>query len=187
MKKVILSMLLLLGMPAFALELSSSGVKDGVIEKKYGAYGTEKYRGMPTLSMPFEWKKAPEGTKQFALVIEDFDAVEAVGVVWLHWLTLIPADASSLPENASATDAKLIQGENSWWSLIGGSLPKDEVARYGGPVPPNKTHTYTITLYALDKELDLKKGFYLNQLYDAMEGHVLEKTVLKAKYIFEKK
>ncbi|MGL4510453.1 hypothetical protein [Cetobacterium sp.] len=66
-----------------------------------------------------------------------------------------------------------------------GSLPKEEVARYGGSVPLNKTHTYTITLYALDKEMDLKKGFYLNELYDAIDGHVLEKTVLKAKYIKE--
>ncbi|MHA5066769.1 hypothetical protein ACX280_06340 [Cetobacterium somerae] len=79
------------------------------------------------------------------------------------------------------TDSKLIQGENSCWSLIGGSLPKEEE----GPVPPNKTHTYTITLYALDKEIDLKKGFYLNELYDAIDGHVLEKIFLKAKYIKE--
>lgn len=185
MKKILLSMFLLLGMTSFALELTSSGIKDGVIEKKYGTYGKDQYRGMPTLSIPFEWKNAPAGTKQFALVIEDFDAVEAVGVIWLHWLTLIPGDAKALPENASATDSKLIQGENSWWSLIGGSLPKEEVARYGGPVPPNKTHTYTITLYALDKGMDLKKGFYLNELYDAIDGHVLEKTVLKAKYIKE--
>lgn len=33
--------------------------------------------------------------------------------------------------------------------------------------------------------MDLKKGFYLNELYDAIDGHVLEKTVLKAKYIKE--
>ena len=185
MKKFLLSIFLVLGISSFAFELSSTGVKNGIIEKKYGTYGKDQYHGMPTLSMPFEWKNAPKETKQFALVMEDFDAVEAVGVIWLHWITLIPGDTSFLDENASATNSKLIQGENSWWSLIGGSLPKDEVARYGGPVPPNKTHTYTITLYALDKEIDLKKGFYLNELYDAIEGHVLEKTVLKAKYIKE--
>ena len=185
MKKVLLSIFLLLGITSFSLELKSSGVKDGVIEKKYGTYGKDQFHGMPTLSMPFEWKDAPTGTKQFALVIEDLDAVEAVGVIWLHWLTLIPGDTNFLPENASATDEKLIQGENSWWSLLGGSLPKDEVARYGGPVPPNKTHTYTITLYALDEELNLKTGFYLNELYDAMDGHVLKKAVLKAKYVKE--
>ncbi|MCX3065878.1 YbhB/YbcL family Raf kinase inhibitor-like protein [Cetobacterium somerae] len=97
----------------------------------------------------------------------------------------MPGDVKALSENASATDSKLIQGENSCWSLIGGSLPKEEVDRYEGPVPPNKTHTYTITLYALDKEIDLKKGFYLNELYDAIDGHVLEKIFLKAKYIKE--
>ena len=92
---------------------------------------------MPTLSIPFEWKNAPAGTKQFVLVIEDFDAVEVIGVIQLHWLALIPGDVKALPENASATDSKLIQGENSCWSLIGGSLPKEEVDRYEGPVPPH--------------------------------------------------
>lgn len=81
--------------------------------------------------------------------------MEAVGVIWLHWLTLIPGDVNNLEENASNTNKDLIQGENSWWSILGGSLPKEETARYGGPVPPNKTHTYTITIYALDKKLDL--------------------------------
>nr|WP_307776464.1 YbhB/YbcL family Raf kinase inhibitor-like protein [uncultured Cetobacterium sp.] len=185
MKKFILYLFLIFGTFSFALELSSDGVKDGVIEKKYGTYGENQYKGMPTLSIPFEWKDAPEGTKQFALVMEDYDAVEAVGVIWIHWITLIPNNLDSLEENASATNKSLIQGENSWWSKLGGSLPKDETARYGGPVPPNKTHTYTITLYALSKELDLEKGFYLNELYDAMEGNILEKTVLKAKYIKE--
>ncbi|WP_297596089.1 YbhB/YbcL family Raf kinase inhibitor-like protein [uncultured Cetobacterium sp.] len=186
MKKLLLSLFLLLGITSFSLELSSSGIKNGVIDKKYGTYGKDQFHGMPTLSLPLQWENAPKGTKQFALVMEDFDAVEAVGVIWLHWITLIPEDITSLPENASLTNPNLIQGENSWWSLLGGSLPKDEVARYGGPVPPNKTHTYTITLYALDTKLEnLKKGFYLNELYDAMEGHVLEKTVLKAKYLKE--
>lgn len=82
---------------------------------------------MPTLSIPFEWENTPKETKQFVLVTEDYDAVEAVGVIWLHWLTLIPGDVNNLEENV----------------------------RYGGPVPPNKTHTYAITIYALDKKLDL--------------------------------
>ncbi|MCQ9628580.1 YbhB/YbcL family Raf kinase inhibitor-like protein, partial [Cetobacterium somerae] len=154
-------------MTSFALELTSSGIKDGVIAQKYGTYGKDQYRGMPTLSIPFEWKNSPSETKQFALVIEYFDAVEAVGVIWLHWFTLIPGDAKALPDNARTTDSKFIQGDNSWRSLIGGSLPTEDVARYGGPVPPNKTHTYTITLYAFDKEMDFKKGFSLNELYDA--------------------
>ncbi|SJZ47486.1 hypothetical protein SAMN02745174_00664 [Cetobacterium ceti] len=183
MKKVISLLFFLLSISAFSFQLTSSGMKNGVIEQKYGTYGTDKYEGMPLLSLPFQWKDAPKGTKQFALVMEDFDAVEAVGVVWIHWITLIPGDVDSLPANASATDSHLTQGYNSWWSKLGGSLPLDKVDRYGGPVPPNKTHTYTITLYALNKKLNLKQGFYLNQLYDAMNGHILGKTVLTGKYI----
>ena len=31
-------------------------------------------------------------------------------------------------------------------------------AKYGGPAPPDKVHTYVFVLYALDSTLDLKKG-----------------------------
>ncbi|MGL6154791.1 MAG: YbhB/YbcL family Raf kinase inhibitor-like protein [Cetobacterium sp.] len=183
MKKLIIGLLATLSISAFALDFSSPAIKDGIIPPQYGTYGKEQFKGMPTLSIPFQWKDAPKGTKEFALVMEDFDAVEAVGVVWIHWVTLIPGNSDSLAINASATDPNLIQGANSWVSKLGGSLPLDEVSRYGGPVPPNKTHTYTMTLYALDKKLNLKKGFYLNELYDAMAGHVLAQKAISGDYI----
>lgn len=44
---------------------------------------------------------------------------------------------------------------------------------YIGPCPPDKDHLYTLTVYALDKELDLKEGFFLNELRHAMNGHIL--------------
>lgn len=53
-----------------------------------------------------------------------------------------------------------------------------------GPYPPDKDHIYTLTVYALDCELPLANGFYMNELLHAMEGHVLakEKLNLVGKY-----
>lgn len=48
--------------------------------------------------------------------------------------------------------------------------------------PPDKPHTYEIHVYALDTLLNLKNGFYLNELYDAMEGHILDDFTLKGIY-----
>ena len=42
--------------------------------------------GMPSYSIPFEIEDAPEGTKSFAVVLEDKDAISASGFVWTHWL-----------------------------------------------------------------------------------------------------
>ena len=41
---------------------------------------------------------------------------------------------------------------------------------YIGPQPPTTVHHYTLTVYALDSELDLKEGFWLNELLHASEG-----------------
>ena len=38
--------------------------------------------------------------------------------------------------------------------------------------PPDKPHTYTIHVFALDTALPLERGFYMNELYHAMDGHV---------------
>ena len=48
--------------------------------------------------------------------------------------------------------------------------------------PPDKSHTYELHIFALDEMLDLKNGFYLNELYEKMEGHILEEAILKGIY-----
>ena len=57
----------------------------------------------------------------------------------------------------------------------------DEFA-YGGPAPPDKTHTYVFKLYALKIEL---RGISLVTKADvekAMEGHIIEQTQLAGTY-----
>ena len=67
--------------------VTSSAIQNGAFEDKYGKRGTQfSPNGMPTYSIPFEIHDAPQGTKSFAVVLEDKDAITASGFVWIHWL-----------------------------------------------------------------------------------------------------
>ena len=37
---------------------------------------------------------------------------------------------------------------------------------------PDSDHRYTLTVYALDCELDLQPGFYFNELHWPLQGHI---------------
>lgn len=181
MKKNIFITLFFLGLSTFGFELTSSGIENGYIKERYGKYGTQNIKGMPSLSLPLSWRDIPKGTKSFAIIMDDYDAIPVTGFTWIHWTAIIPGNIRELEENASLKNKKIVQGVNSWVSSMGG-LTRAEASHFGGPAPPDKEHTYTITLYALDKKIDLKNGYYLNELYKKMDGHILGKTVLKGKY-----
>ncbi len=164
--------------------LISSGIRDGFIEDRFGIKSDEVIQGVPQRSLPYEWEGAPAGTKSYAIVFQDYDNVPDEGFSWLHWLVAdIPAELSSLAENASRTDPSLIQGVNSWSVPYGpyAEIEKDLTLHYGGPAPERK-HEYETRIYALDTVLGLKQGFYYNELLRAMEGHVLAEAVLKGYY-----
>lgn len=48
--------------------------------------------------------------------------------------------------------------------------------------PPDSPHIYEIHVYALDTMLDLENGFFYNELYRRMDGHILETYTLKGEY-----
>lgn len=168
--------------------LSSEGIINGYIQNKYGKYAhdNEKIQGVPTISLPIEWKDLPEGTKSLALVMQDYDAVPVCGFSWIHWLVAdIEPQQGQLKENASREDKTLIQGKNSLASKqINGLLPANLTDFYSGPQPPDKDHEYEITLYALDTKLNLKTGFRLNELIKAIRQHTMESASLHGIYKF---
>lgn len=51
-----------------------------------------------------------------------------------------------------------------------------------GMTPPDKSHTYELHVFALDKKLCIENGFYLNELWKQMDGHIIEEAVLKGIY-----
>ncbi len=128
------------------------------------------------ISPPLSWSDPPEGTKSFALIVDDPDAPDpkAPKVVWVHWVLYnIPAQVRELPEDA---DRKGLppgtkRGLNDW-----------KRADYGGPCPPIGRHRYFFKLYALDTELPDLGVPTKQELLRAMEGHILGEATLIGTY-----
>ena len=147
------------------LKLTSSAFSDGgEIPRQFGyKNGNEE----PPLTI----SGTPEGTKSLALVMDDPDAMGAVGKVWVHWTVW----------DIDPTIAEI--GENLRDVLREGITDFGEVG-YGGPAPPDKRHTYVFKLYALDcKELPCVGGKATKaEVETAMEGYIIEQTQLTGTY-----
>jgi Raf kinase inhibitor-like YbhB/YbcL family protein len=128
------------------------------------------------ISPALEWSGVPEGTKSFALIVDDPDAPDPANprMTWVHWVLYnIPATVSSLLEGVKEKDLPkgTFQGLNDW-----------KKTGYGGPCPPIGKHRYFHKLYALDIVLpDLTRPTKA-KLEKAMEGHVLSKAELIGLY-----
>ncbi|MBV7388417.1 YbhB/YbcL family Raf kinase inhibitor-like protein [Pasteurellaceae bacterium TAE3-ERU1] len=163
------------------MKVTSSGITNGVIDDKYGKRGAlVSDFGMPTCSLPLEISGAPAGTKSFAIVLEDKDAVPVCGYTWIHWLAA-NIKREVLEENDSTSATDYVQGTNSWSGKIAGQ-DRLHCACYGGMAPPDKAHRYEFYVYALDCELELDAGFHFNELHFAMQGHILAQAYLVGTY-----
>ena len=133
------------------------------IPKKYG-YKHDNVN--PSLRI----SNIPSDTKSLALIMDDPDALAAVGKIWVHWVvwnidpSITNIDESSIPSGA-------IEGKTDFGEI-----------GYGGPAPPDKRHTYFFKLYALNTKLDLPQGSNKTQVENAMKGHILEESVLKGTF-----
>jgi Raf kinase inhibitor-like YbhB/YbcL family protein len=137
--------------------ITSPDFKEGEeIPKKFG-YKFENKE--PELN----FDNIPKDTEILALIMDDPDAMEAVGKVWVHWLVFGSIDLSSKFLNTN-----LRREGKSDFGEIG----------YGGPAPPNGRHTYIFKAYALDAILDLKEGYSKQDLEKAMIGHILAEAKL---------
>lgn len=164
--------------------LKSNGIVDGYIDRKYGKYSENVIKGVPQISIPLEWENPPFATKSYAIVFQDYDDIPDEGFSWIHWVVAdISSEVKGLEENESRTNKELIQGKNSWMTPLGLYGLEDTLTNfYGGPAP-DRPHEYEFRIYALDAKLNLKNGFFLNELLRAMEGHILAEAVLKGIYI----
>ena len=128
--------------------ISNDFEEGGEIPKNCGyKHGNEKpeldFMGME--NEPFPW----------AMIMDDPDAMAAVGKVWVHWLEYGNIDDS------------VTEGKNDFGEI-----------GYGGPAPPDGRHTYVFKLYELDTDLDLKEGFSKQELEDVMKGHIISEAKL---------
>ncbi|WP_428326152.1 YbhB/YbcL family Raf kinase inhibitor-like protein [Nitrosopumilus sp.] len=138
---------------------SSSFENDGTIPKKFGY---KNGNVSPSLII----SDVPESTKSLALIMDDPDAMGAVGKVWVHWvLWNISKDVEKIDENSIPENS--IEGETDFGEI-----------GYGGPAPPDKEHTYIFKLYALDSILDLDKGSTKSELENSMKDHIIAEAKL---------
>lgn len=131
-------------------------------------------------SPPLSWKGAPEGTKQFALIMDDPDA--PTPKPWVHWVVYnIPASVTKLPEGIAA-DAEIKEPKELAGAIQG--LTGWRKPGYRGPAPPKGSgvHHYTFKVYALDTGLELKPGLNKDDLLKAIEGHVIGEGELAGTY-----
>ena len=122
----------------------------------------------PTL----EWTGAPNGTKSFALIVDDPDAPDprAPKRTYVHWVLYdLPPSTKRLDGGKSPSGAR--DGVNDW-----------KKTGYGGPCPPIGRHRYFFKLYALDTMLGDLGRATKGAVESAMKGHVLEQTELMGTY-----
>jgi Raf kinase inhibitor-like YbhB/YbcL family protein len=122
------------------------------------------------LSLPLRWTPGPEGTRAYALFMEDPDV--PVGT-WIHWVAWNIPDlelSEGIPPRPVLSGG-MRQGKNSWHRR-----------GYGGPIPPRGAHHYIIRVFALDRPLDLSPEARKPDLVRAMEGCMLARGELMVRY-----
>jgi Raf kinase inhibitor-like YbhB/YbcL family protein len=147
---------------------SSAFVEGGNIPARYTCEGEDT-------SPQLAWSGAPEGTRSFAIIVDDPDAPDPASpkMTYVHWVAYnIPATVTELAEGAGkgAMPAGSSEGSNDW-----------KKAEFGGPCPPIGRHRYFFKLSALDTTLNLSNPTK-SDLEAAMKGHVLGGAQLMGTY-----
>lgn len=146
------------------MKLTGPAFEDGgYIPEKHG-YTREN------TNPPLEIEEVPENAESLVLIIDDPDALEPAGKVWDHWTVWnIPVETSRINEGSTPSGA--VEGMTDFGER-----------GYGGPNPPDGTHTYRFRLYAVDTELDLAGEATKEEVLEAIEGHVVEETGLEGRF-----
>lgn len=146
------------------LVLSSTAFEHGAVIPRRHGYKNGNH------SPPLDISGVPPGAKSLALIMDDPDAMGAVGKVWTHWvLWNIDPSMSSVAEDSAPPGC--LQGMTDFGE-----------AGYGGPAPPDREHTYVFKIYALDDVLDVKEGSTKQDIESAMDGHILAEARLEGRY-----
>jgi Raf kinase inhibitor-like YbhB/YbcL family protein len=153
-----------------AFQLSSpSFAHQGGIPSKFTCEGQD-------ISPELRWSGAPQGTRSFALIVDDPDAPDPAAPkrVYVHWVVYnLPGDSDGLAEGVPVDrlPRETKPGQNDWHRT-----------GYGGPCPPIGRHRYFFKLYALDVELPDLGDVDKMRLLGAIEGHVLDQAELIGTY-----
>lgn len=148
--------------PVATFSLTSTAFAEGqAIPSEYSCDGADR-------PPPLAWSEPPQGTRSFALIVDDPDAP---GGIFRHWgIYDIPESMRNLPAGAS------------WMPQAQNDFGKTS---YGGPCPPKGrgSHRYRFKLLALDVErLELSAGTKVTQVESKAGRHLLGRAELTGTY-----
>jgi Raf kinase inhibitor-like YbhB/YbcL family protein len=146
------------------LQLTSPAFEAGEpIPQKYG-------NNFENVNPPLSIANVPTEAESLTLIMDDPDAMEPAGQVFLHWLVWnIPPSWTEIPEAWEPTNATV--GVNDF-----------DNQDYNGPAPPDETHSYRFKLYALDSMLDVDPSASKEAVGEAMQESILAQTQLEGTY-----
>jgi para-nitrobenzyl esterase len=109
------------------------------------------------------WSAGPAGTRSYAIVMQDTDAVRN-GEPILHWTMYnIPASVRTLAPGMTAPPPGASNGPN---------IRGPNMAYMGPRTPPGPKHRYHLQVYALDTTLTADPAMTFDALKAALKGHV---------------
>lgn len=158
-----------------AFSLTSPAFRNGErIPSEYTADGAN-------FSPPLQWSDPPQGTRSFALVVEDPDAPSGT---FRHWgLYNIMGERTLLPEGLGAAGKAKSEAMKS--EALGEGINDFGEPHYHGPAPPkgHGTHHYHFKLAALDVEtLSQAPKLAAADIWKAAEKHMLGQAELVGTY-----
>lgn len=145
---------------------------------EHGTPIPERHKGRlrgPNISPALAWTPPPTEAKELVLIVQDPDvpmkhpATHSLTVGIDPALTGIPEDGLRYPSPISG----LKHGKGGLGRL-----------GYSGPLPVRShgPHSYVFQLYALDQPVNLPDPFTLDQVLDAIAGHVIARARLDGTY-----
>jgi Raf kinase inhibitor-like YbhB/YbcL family protein len=147
------------------IQVTSKIFKNG--ESIPGRYACNGVNVSPSL----DWDNV-SGTVKYAIICEDPDAPAGT---WTHWVIFnIPSETTGLSEwimEREELENGAKQGLNDFGTV-----------GYRGPCPPDGTHRYYFTVYALDTEIKLPAKITKQDLLKAMKDHIIDEGSLMGRY-----
>jgi Raf kinase inhibitor-like YbhB/YbcL family protein len=129
------------------------------------------------VSPALTWDGVPEGTRSFAVIVEDPDARQ--NPPFVHWLLFnLPGDMRELPESIPPDSPLTEFGGARQGRTTNGTIG------YFGPRPPtdDQAHHYHFQVFCLDSYIDLPSEADREHLLRAMAQHVLAKGEIVGLY-----
>ena len=146
--------------------ISEAFMHGGAIPKKYTCDGEN-------INPPLAVEGIQADAISIVVIMEDPDVPKNVRAdgMWNHWIVF--------DIGANGDELVIAEGEK-----IEGIYGKNTsgINAYGGPCPPDREHRYFFRVYTLDCILKLPEGSTKSEVLDAMNGHVLQETVLMGVY-----